>query len=62
MMDLNALAPTTVSTTALREKAALASSDPKIVLYSHDTSGLGNIRRTLLLSQELTKQHPRASV
>ena len=27
-------------------------SSPKIVLYSHDTFGMGNIRRTLLLSQE----------
>lgn len=35
---------------------------PKILLYSHDTSGLGNIRRTLLLSQTLTDQYPGASI
>ncbi len=35
---------------------------PKILLYSHDTFGLGNIRRTLLLSQELIAQYPGASI
>src|SRR5580765_7940236 len=30
----------------------VSGSSPKIVLYSHDTFGMGNIRRTLLLSQE----------
>jgi predicted glycosyltransferase len=35
---------------------------PKILLYSHDTFGLGNIRRTLLLAQELIDQYPRAAV
>ena len=29
---------------------------PKVLLYSHDTFGLGNIRRTLLLSQALTDE------
>lgn len=35
---------------------------PKILLYSHDTFGLGNIRRTLLLAENLIKEYPRASV
>lgn len=35
---------------------------PKILLYSHDTFGLGNIRRTLLLSQALTDEFPSASI
>lgn len=35
---------------------------PKIVLYSHDTFGMGNIRRTLLLAQEFLAQYPDASV
>ena len=35
---------------------------PKILLYSHDTFGLGNIRRTLLLSQALTDEFPTASI
>jgi predicted glycosyltransferase len=35
---------------------------PKILLYSHDTFGLGNIRRTLLLAQELIEQYPNAAV
>lgn len=36
--------------------------NPKILLYSHDTFGLGNIRRTLLLAQELIEQYPKAAV
>jgi predicted glycosyltransferase len=37
-------------------------SPPKIVLYSHDTFGMGNIRRTLLLAQEFLAQYPKASI
>jgi predicted glycosyltransferase len=37
-------------------------SAPKILLYSHDTFGLGNIRRTLLLSQALMEEFPNASI
>jgi len=37
-------------------------SSPKIVLYSHDTFGMGNIRRTLLLSQEFMTEYPGASI
>src|SRR5262245_49027941 len=36
-------------------------SAPKILLYSHDTFGLGNIRRTLLLTESLGHAHPSAS-
>ena len=39
-----------------------SASPPKIVLYSHDTFGMGNIRRTLLLAQEFLAQYPDASV
>jgi predicted glycosyltransferase len=35
---------------------------PKILLYSHDTFGLGNIRRTLLLAQEFIEQYPKAAI
>src|SRR5262249_17960692 len=35
---------------------------PKILLYSHDTFGLGNIRRTLLLSETLIDDYPDAAV
>lgn len=35
---------------------------PKIVLYSHDTFGMGNIRRTLLLSNEFISEYPGASI
>ena len=45
----------------LRPSAFLAA-PPKILLYSHDTFGLGNIRRTLLLSEELIAQYPGASI
>jgi predicted glycosyltransferase len=34
---------------------------PKILLYSHDTVGLGNIRRTLLLAETLTAEYPEGS-
>ncbi len=36
--------------------------NPRFLLYSHDTFGLGNIRRTLLLAQELLDQYPKAAV
>lgn len=47
-----------------RQKAELkpAVLQPKILLYSHDTFGLGNIRRTLLLAENLIGEYPRASV
>jgi predicted glycosyltransferase len=37
-------------------------SAPKILLYSHDTFGLGNIRRTLVLSQALREEYPGAAI
>ncbi len=37
-------------------------STPKILLYSHDTTGLGNIRRTLLLSETLQRQYPQSTI
>ena len=41
---------------------AAASSAPKVLLYSHDTFGLGNIRRTLLLAEALSQSYPAASL
>lgn len=35
---------------------------PRILLYSHDTCGLGNIRRTLLLAETVRDEYPDASV
>jgi predicted glycosyltransferase len=35
---------------------------PKVLLYSHDTFGLGNIRRTLLLAESLADAYPEASL
>lgn len=35
---------------------------PKILLYSHDTFGLGNIRRTLLLAENFKIQYPDSSI
>jgi len=35
---------------------------PKVLLYSHDTFGLGNIRRTLLIAETLSLQYPDASL
>jgi predicted glycosyltransferase len=44
-----------------RRHLRLASA-PKILLYSHDTFGLGNIRRTLLISETLQEEYPEAAV
>jgi predicted glycosyltransferase len=41
---------------------SVSGSSPKIVLYSHDTFGMGNIRRTLLLSQDFITEYPGASI
>ncbi|HEX8068775.1 MAG TPA: glycosyltransferase [Pyrinomonadaceae bacterium] len=49
-------------TPAARRLPAARLAAPKILLYSHDTFGLGNIRRTLLLAQELSAQYPRAAI
>ncbi len=35
---------------------------PKVLLYSHDTFGLGNIRRTLLLSEAIRQEYASASI
>jgi predicted glycosyltransferase len=53
--------PRQVGPEARRLKAARLAT-PKILLYSHDTFGLGNIRRTLLLAEELSGQYPGAAV
>lgn len=45
-----------------RRLAAARLARPKILLYSHDTFGLGNIRRTLLLAEELSGQYPGAAI
>jgi predicted glycosyltransferase len=47
---------------APRTPGLAASAAPKILFYSHDTFGLGNIRRTLLLSQTLGEEYPRAAM
>jgi predicted glycosyltransferase len=47
---------------ATRRLPAARIATPKILLYSHDTFGLGNIRRTLLLAQELIEQYPGAAI
>jgi predicted glycosyltransferase len=35
---------------------------PKVLLYSHDTFGLGNIRRTLLLAEAIRQEYASASI
>lgn len=35
---------------------------PRVLLYSHDTFGLGNIRRTLLLAEAIKEEYPEAAV
>ena len=47
----------------IRDSLSVSSSlRPKILLYSHDTFGLGNIRRTLLLAEELRNQYEGAAI
>jgi hypothetical protein len=54
---------TALRTLKFSEPARLpASTAPKILFYSHDTFGLGNIRRTLLLSQTLRSDLPHAAM
>jgi predicted glycosyltransferase len=50
------------SARAARRVGAARLTRPKILLYSHDTFGLGNIRRTLLLAQELMEQYPGSAI
>jgi len=56
-----AVRPRQAGPDARRLKAARLAT-PKILLYSHDTFGLGNIRRTLLLAEELSGQYPGAAI
>lgn len=50
-------------TTRLTPRAAPSYAPaPKILLYSHDTLGLGNIRRTLLLAETIRGAFPTAAV
>lgn len=50
--------------TSLRSRPLSVSrtSRPKVLLYSHDTFGLGNIRRTLLLAEELRNHYDDAAI
>lgn len=50
------------SPTLREEKMGGSGSSPKIVLYSHDTFGMGNIRRTLLLAEEFITSYRDASI
>lgn len=45
-----------------RHVSVTSTRKPKILLYSHDTFGLGNIRRTLLLAEELRNQYEGAAI
>ena len=42
--------------------ARMPSTAPKVLLYSHDTFGLGNIRRTLLLAETIGNAYPEAAL
>jgi predicted glycosyltransferase len=48
--------------TESRRLSAARLATPKILLYSHDTFGLSNIRRTLLLAEELSGQYRGAAI
>ena len=53
---------TALNTQPIRPVKPAHLTNPRILLYSHDTFGLGNIRRTLLLAQEVIEQYPKAAV
>jgi predicted glycosyltransferase len=36
--------------------------NPRILFYSHDAYGMGNIRRTLAICEHLTKTMPNAAI
>src|SRR5512132_4410868 len=40
----------------------LRTARPKIMIYSHDTFGLGNIRRSLLLGDLLGSEYPHSAI
>lgn len=61
-MDTNMTMPITISHLASLKQNNLLPFAPKILLYSHDTAGLGNIRRTLLLAEAFTTQYPDAAI
>lgn len=56
--------------TIVRERVSDPRSSPRVVpdarvrilLYSHDSCGLGNIRRTLLLAEQLREEYPASSI
>jgi predicted glycosyltransferase len=50
------------SSRAAGRQPVAGSQTPRILLYSHDTCGLGNIRRTLLLADTLRDEYPNAAV
>jgi predicted glycosyltransferase len=57
------VAPAAPSLASISRNGTVKSvSRPKFLLYSHDTYGLGNIRRTLLLAEELASQYPHAAI
>jgi predicted glycosyltransferase len=58
---MRSTAVASVSSSAPRQ-GPIASLQPKILLYSHDTFGLGNIRRTLLLADTLGAEYTDASL
>ena len=61
---MEAVSETSLAPRALAraECVAHAAQAPKILLYSHDTAGLGNIRRTLLLAEAFASAYPRGAV
>ncbi|HET7584294.1 MAG TPA: glycosyltransferase [Gemmatimonadaceae bacterium] len=61
-MSLRALANEPSQVPAWNQQHPAPRPYPKVLLYSHDTVGLGNIRRTLLLAQTLTEQWENAAI
>lgn len=54
--------PIEPATHAASDAWAASHGRPKILLYSHDTFGLGNIRRSLLLGELFASAYPRAAI
>jgi predicted glycosyltransferase len=63
-MDIPASTAAPLDSTLVRQRPRVvaAPASPKILLYSHDTFGLGNIRRSLLLGEMLGATYPRSAI
>jgi predicted glycosyltransferase len=61
-MDTYSAHATVLRDLSVGTRAAARLARPKILIYSHDTFGLGNIRRSLLLGELLGSAYPQSAI